>query len=188
MSQSVLSGLRSDHRLFAVLLDAAEDQIDALEGHRPADTALLKAIAGYFEDYPPAFHRPLEEVVYGHLACYMPAFAEDVYGLIDDHRDVAARTRAFREATERLDVHDPESRHQFAPVARDFIEHERIHLMAEEQLFFPYAERLLSRQQWAEVERAVDRQNVNAVLKATVGAFPQFQHMLTTSFLDRSRP
>src|SRR3954463_14980430 len=86
MSQSILSALRFDHRLFAALLDAAEAQVLALERHSAVDLPLLKSIAGYFEVYPDRHHHPFEEVIYGHLVCHMPRFAEDVYGLTADHQ------------------------------------------------------------------------------------------------------
>jgi hemerythrin-like domain-containing protein len=178
MSQSVLSCLKSDHHLFTVLLDAAAEQIDALEANGAADAALLKAIAGYFTNYPQTFHHPLEEVIYGHLACCMPGFADDVYGLVEDHKDVAERARAFRGATELLDAHDPSARRQYIRLARAFVEGERAHLTAEEQLFFPYAERLLSRQQWAEVERASDQRKTEDPIRSAITQFPEFRRIL----------
>jgi hemerythrin-like domain-containing protein len=186
MSQTILNTLRFDHRLFAALLDAAAAQVAALNTGGHADLGLLKAIARYFEDYPQRHHHPFEEVIYGHLVTQMPTFADDVYGLVADHRDVADRARVFREATEQLQIGDPRSLQRYLPIARDFIEHERAHLTAEEQLFFPYAERLLTRQQWGEVARTGDHTEASRTLADALRLYPDFQQVLAQTVPDRS--
>lgn len=169
---TIIPALQQDHRCFVILLDAAAREISALERGGPADLSLLRAIARYFEIWPHRYHHPLEESIYGHLICRMPQFAEKVYRLIDDHHDIADRAKVFSEATARADLKDIAGQKEFTELAGQFIENERAHLAAEEKSLFPYAQRLLTEEQWAEVAREASRREGHSCLSIAKADFP----------------
>ncbi len=149
-----LEKLRRDHVNFSRFLDAVASEAAAAVSGKHPNIALLRAIVGYFEDYPAKHHHPSEELIYGHLICRMPEGAGDVFKLLEEHRGLSERTAALRKAVDGLEENTA-SPDAFAREADQFVAEQRRHLISEESKFFRDAERFLTADQWAEIDRGL---------------------------------
>ena len=151
----VIERLSREHRNIEKLLAILERELEIFDrGDRP-DYGVIHAIVSYFKVYPEIYHHPQEDLVFAKLRIRDPAAAAKVGELAREHQKGAERLRRVAQAVDRV-LADPAIRRQYVDTAvRDFIEHERHHIMMEDRDFFPAALRALEPQDWAEIASAL---------------------------------
>ncbi len=152
----VVRMLRKEHTDMAILLDLLERQIAVFKQGGAADFGIVRGILDYYLSYPDLYHHPKEDLIYHRLHARAPEQAESVQGLLAAHDELAHLTRRFASATVDEMLHGGEvPREWFASLARKFIDTNRRHLATEEETFFPLALRVLTDQDWAEIDAQV---------------------------------
>jgi hemerythrin-like domain-containing protein len=151
----IIERLSREHRNIEKLLAILELELGVFDrGDRP-DYEVIRAIISYFEVYPEVYHHPQEDLVFAKLSARDPAAAVKVGDLAGEHQKVADRLQRFAHAIDKVLAGGDLLRQNVDTVVRDFVEHERRHMMMEERDFFPAALKALKPQDWTELASAV---------------------------------
>jgi hemerythrin-like domain-containing protein len=151
----IIERLSQEHRNIERLLTILERELEVFDrGDRP-DYEVIAAIISYFELYPEVYHHPQEDVVFAKLKLRDPAAAAKVGDLAREHQKGAERLRRVAHAVENVLADSEILRQDFDAIVRDFIEHERRHIMMEDRDFFPAALKALEPQDWTEIASAL---------------------------------
>jgi hemerythrin-like domain-containing protein len=119
------------------------------------DYEVVRAIISYFELYPEVYHHPQEEVVFDKLKIRDPAAAAMVGNLALEHQKGAERLRRVAQAIDSVLSDREVPRQNVDNIIRDFIDHERRHIVMEDRDFFPAALKALEPQDWTEIASAM---------------------------------
>jgi hemerythrin-like domain-containing protein len=156
----IIERLSREHRNIEKLLAILERELEVFDrGDRP-DYEVIRAIISYFEVYPEVYHHPQEDQVFARLRTRDPAAAAKIGDLAREHQKGAERLRRVAHAVDGVLADREVLRQDVDAIVRDFIEHERRHVMMEDRDFFPAALRALEPQDWIEIASAVsDRED-----------------------------
>lgn len=149
----VLDRLHKEHADLSRLLDALERQLDMFSAGQPVDYDIMGSILRYCLEYPDAVHHPKEDLIYGLVRVRDPGLAAAVGDLEEDHRRLASATRELAELIDRAHADVPVNRNHVHRLSRDFVSRYRTHIRREETQMFPAARRVLTDEDWAEVDR-----------------------------------
>ena len=151
----IMERLSQEHRNIERLLTILERELEVFDrGDRP-DYEVIGAIISYFELYPEVYHHPQEDVVFAKLKIRDPAAAAKVGDLAREHQKGAERLRRVAQAVEYVLADGEVLRQDVDTIVRDFIAHERQHMMMEDRDFFPAALKALKPQDWMEIASAL---------------------------------
>jgi len=151
----IIERLSREHRNIEKLLAILELELEVFgRGDRP-DYEVIRAIISYFEVYPAVYHHPQEDLVFAKLRARDPAAAVKVGDLAGEHQKGAERLRRVAHAVDNVLSDQEVLRQNVDTIVRDFIEHERRHMMMEDREFFPAAVKALKPQDWTELASAV---------------------------------
>lgn len=154
---AVIETLRADHVNMARLLHLVETEIGAFKAGTVPDYALLGDILDYLLNYPDLCHHPLENTIYRRLRRRVPAEADAVRELEDEHGKIAELTRRFAAAVHNVAAESQIPREAFIDLGNEFLDLMRRHMIAEETRFFPLALDNLGPSDWAEIEDKLAR-------------------------------
>ena len=147
----IIELLSREHRNIERLLGVLERELELFErGERP-DYEVVRAIISYFEVYPEVYHHPQEDLVFARLKTRDPAAAARVGDLAREHKKGSDRLRRVAQAVESVLMDQEVLRETVHATIRDFIDHERRHMMMEDRYFFPAALEALKPQDWTEI-------------------------------------
>jgi hemerythrin-like domain-containing protein len=147
----IIERLCQEHRNIETLLAVLERELEIFDrGDRP-DYDVIRTIINYFEVYPDLYHHPLEDLVFAKFKIRDPAAAAKVGNLTLEHQKGAERLRRAAQAVDGVLAGREILRQDVDTIVRDFIEHERRHIMMEDRDFFPAALKALEPQDWTEI-------------------------------------
>ena len=150
----VIDRLCQEHRNMEMLLVVLERELEIFDrGDRP-DYEVVRAVISYFELYPEVYHHPQEDLVFAKLKLRDPAAAAKVGNLALEHQKGAERLRRVAQAIDSVLTDREVLRQNVDNIVRDFIEHERRHIVMEDRDFFPAALKALEPQDWTEIASA----------------------------------
>jgi hemerythrin-like domain-containing protein len=95
----------------------------------------MRAVVSYFEVYPEVYHHPQEDLVFAKLRTRDPVAAAKVGDLALEHQKGAERLRRVARAVENVLADREILRQNVDTIVRDFITHERRHMMLEDRDF-----------------------------------------------------
>src|SRR5215468_9005607 len=151
----IIERLSREHRNIEKLLTILERELEVFDcGDRP-DYEVIRAIISYFEVYPEIYHHPQEDLVFAKLRTRDPAAAVKIGDLAREHQHGAKRLRQVAHAVDNVLADCEILRQSVDTIVRDFIEHERRHMLMEDRDFFPAALKALKPQDWTEIASAV---------------------------------
>jgi len=151
----IIELLSGEHRNIEKLLTVLERELEIFDrGGRP-DYEVIRTIISYFTVYPEVYHHPQEDLVFAKLKTRDPAAAARVGDLAGEHQKGADRLRRVAHAVDSVLVDEEVLRETVDAIIRDFIEHERRHMMMEDRYFFPAALKELKPQDWTEIASAL---------------------------------
>jgi hemerythrin-like domain-containing protein len=151
----IIERLSQEHRNIEKLLAILERELEVFDrGDRP-DYEVIRAVISYFEVYPEVYHHPQEDLVFAKLRTRDPVAAAKVGDLAREHYKGAERLRRVAHAVENVLADAEVLRQNVDTIVRDFITHERHHMMMEDRDFFPAALKALEPQDWTEIASAV---------------------------------
>ena len=147
----IIELLSQEHRNIERLLAVLERELEIFDrGGRP-DYEVIRAIVSYFEVYPEVYHHPQEDVVFAKLKLRDPTAAAKVGNLALEHQEGAERLRRVAQAVDSVLADREIFRQTVDHIVRDFIEHQRHHIMMEDRDFFPAALKALKPHDWTEI-------------------------------------
>lgn len=149
---AVIESLRADHVNMARLLHLVEVEVGMFEAGKVPDYALLGDILDYMLNYPDLCHHPAENLIYRRLRRRVPAEADAVRELEDEHAKIGESTRRFAAAVHNVATESQIPREAFIDLGNKFLDQMRQHMVAEETRFFPLALDNFGPHDWAEVE------------------------------------
>jgi hemerythrin-like domain-containing protein len=151
----IIDRLCREHRNIEMLLAVLERELEVFDrGDRP-DYEVVRAVISYFELYPEVYHHPQEDLVFAKLKIRDPAAAAKVGNLALEHQKGAERLRRVARAIDSVLADREVLRQNVDNVVRDFIDHERRHIVMEDRDFFPAALKALEPQDWTEIASAM---------------------------------
>jgi hemerythrin-like domain-containing protein len=151
----IIELLSREHRNIERLLAVLEHELEIFDrGDRP-DYEVVRAIISYFEVYPEVYHHPQEDLVFAKLKIRDPAAATNIGDLAREHQKGAVRLRRVAQAVDGVLADREVLRQTVDAIIRDFIEHERRHMMMEDRHFFPAAAKALKPEDWTEIAAAL---------------------------------
>src|SRR5262245_43337791 len=150
----IIERLRREHRNVERLLAVLERKLKVFKYAGHTDYEVLRAIIGYFALYPEVYHHPQEDLVFAKLKIRDPAAAAKVGDLAHEHRNGTERLQRAAQAVAGVLADSDVLRENVAKALRDFIEHQRRHMMMEDRDFFPAALKALEPQDWTEIASA----------------------------------
>jgi hemerythrin-like domain-containing protein len=151
----VLDRLHSEHADLSRLLDALELQLQLFSSGERVDYDMIGAMLRYCQEYPDAVHHPTEDLIYRAMKKRDPALARDVADLEDEHRVLAEKTRELADKIARAVAEQPVERSKVHELTNDFLARYRRHISREEAHMFPAAWRVLTEDDWAEIDRGL---------------------------------
>lgn len=169
--------LQEEHRNIAKLLNVLEQELKVFDRRERPDYEIFQAIIAYFQDFPDKCHHPKEDVVFQILKQRSPAVAGAVGDIEADHRLEAERLRRFAQMVEDILADQEIPRDSFHIAAEDFIDHQRRHMIKEDQLLFPAALDVLTPEDWAQIDARIDARK-DPMFDGTVEA--RFQNLHNT--------
>ena len=101
------------------------------------------------------YHHPQEDLVFAKLRERDPVAAAKVGDLAREHHTGAERLRGVAQAVRYVLADGEVLRQNVDTIVRDFIAHERHHMMMEDRDFFPAALKALTPRDWAEIASAL---------------------------------
>jgi hemerythrin-like domain-containing protein len=151
----IIDRLCREHRNIEMLLAVLERELEIFDrGDRP-DYEVVRAVISYFELYPEVYHHPQEDLVFAKLKIRDPAAAAKVGNLALEHKKGAERLRRVAQAIDSVLADREFLRQNVDNIVRDFIDHERRHIVMEDRDFFPAALKALEPQDWTEIASAM---------------------------------
>ena len=151
----IIELLAQEHRNIERLLAVLEHELDIFDRAERPDYEVIRAIIAYFEVYTEMYHHPQEDRVFARLKIRDPAAAAKVGDLAQEHKKGAERLRRLARAVDGVLASREVLRQDVDTIVRDFLEHERRHIMMEDRDFFPAALKALQPSDWAEIAGAL---------------------------------
>ena len=159
MSDAVLM-LRLEHGHQAKLLEILDNKVDRLERGEAVDLDLVASILDYFQSYDGTCHRPKENLIFQALRRRDPAAAESVSHLMEEHEGLTRATDDLTRWISELRNGNDIPTVRLAGELQQFRDFYRRHMEMEEKHFLPAALRVLSEDDWEEIDFDLfDRKN-----------------------------
>lgn len=150
----IIERLSREHRNIERLLAVLERELEVFDRGDKPDYEVIRAIISYFEVYPDLYHHPQEDLIFARLKARNPAVGEKIGDLAQEHRNGTERLHRVARAVDSVLADRELLRQDVDAIVRDFIEHERRHVMMEDRDFFPAALNVLQPEDWQEIAAA----------------------------------
>jgi hemerythrin-like domain-containing protein len=144
--------LHGEHRDVEKLLNVLEDELKVFDRRERPDYEVIQAIISYFQDYPDCCHHPKEDMIFDKLKARDPSAAKRVGDVEAEHRQETERLDRVARVVRNVLLDREIARQTFSDVMRDFIDHQRVHMVMEERTLFPAAANALRPEDWQEIE------------------------------------
>jgi hemerythrin-like domain-containing protein len=152
MTPAIITAINEEHRTIAKLLHLIDRQVTLFNDGEVADLDLLHLIMDYTLAYPDLYHHPKENAIFLKLKEREPAMAAAVDSLVEDHARMSEVSSKFAKLVEQLIADATMSRDVFVRAAMEYVDFQRGHMMREVGDVLPAAARLLTAEDWAELE------------------------------------
>jgi hemerythrin-like domain-containing protein len=149
--EQLMSGLRSDHRDMALLLDLLDAEIDRLAESGKPDYDLVWDIMLYMTEYPDVVHHPKEDIVYRHLKSLRPEIHTDLERVETDHQSIEESGLKLRNSIEAISIGANLNRDELIENFHHYSEQLREHMYWEETKLFSLADELKHFGDWSEI-------------------------------------
>lgn len=165
----VIGVLRREHANMAALLDTLEAELAELERAGSPDYDVIRGVINYFLSFPDIYHHPKENLIFARLVERDPRAAACIGDLRIEHERLSARSREFGAGLEAVNADEHTAAPSFLRWGHGFVVLQRQHMVMEEELFLPTAERVLNEADWLELHAAMTDHD-DPLLGEAVGA------------------
>ncbi len=147
-----IRALIEEHARMAKLLDLLEAQLAIYREGGIPDFDLMREVMDSTTSYPDRYHHPKEDLIFEKIREKGVAGADLANDLLEEHRKGEELSKRFAEALGNLALEAEIPRRRFEELAREYLAFNRAHMEKEEETFLPLAEKLLSDEDWAEID------------------------------------
>jgi len=171
--------LKSEHRLIERVLAVLERAVARMQAGETVRPGLFLDAADFIRQFADGSHHHKEEDVLFQvlIEAGMPMQGGPIAVMLAEHEQARAYTRALREAAERWTQGEEQAKTQVANAARGYAALLRQHIMKEDQVLFPMADRAVPHDEhdklvtaFLRVEPEAERASVHAKYTALTDA------------------
>jgi len=153
--------IRDEHLAISAVLYSLRYLVKEMRKGAAPNFALLRAILDYIVSYPDRWHHPKEDKYLFAAVRRHTREADNLIARLErEHQLGYPMVEDLKKHLVAFQAGDEAAREAFFAAADRYAELEWEHLRAEEEVFLPIAERVLSREEWAEIATAF-RENDN---------------------------
>jgi len=145
----------AEHANFSRLLDILQKELDAFHRGAQPNYDLMVDIVTYLRHFPDVHHHPREDVMFTRMAKLDPSLGVALERLRQEHRVIAAAGEELLKTLNEVTSGAVIARSVVESIAAMYLVYYRHHIAAEEEVVLPRAARLLSAEDWREVQAAV---------------------------------
>ena len=154
--KTALDVIRSEHRDIAAVLHGLQYLVrEVREGKRKPDFRVLRAMVHYIDTFPEKLHHPKED---RHLFARLRERTKEASEVLDQleaqHIHGAKLIRDLEQNLLRWEMGGPEDFGPFADEVERYSEFHWRHMRQEEEVVLPLAERVLTAEDWQEIDQA----------------------------------
>ena len=174
-SAAFMQRLRHDHAGLSRMLRAIDGMADRLVTEPDAVQPFLVEAFGYLLGYQHGFHHPREDRLFEKIRSKQPELSDTLARLAEEHATGEAETAALAdELAACTPRHLREKKGaRLAVRIQGYIRHARLHMRAEEAVFYARAEQVLSKSDWVDVIKDDGLQDPLADMTTLAGAYPE---------------
>jgi hemerythrin-like domain-containing protein len=156
MTHVTLRIIREEHAALSAMLRSI---LMLLAQHRRQHTlpdfSVLRAMLFYVDEFPEQRHHRKESALLFPMLRARTPLAQDVLAQLDaDHAHGEAHIRELEHALLGFEMMGQARQNEFEQAAQRYVDFYLAHMATEEQLILPLAERVLTAQDWAELDAA----------------------------------
>jgi len=151
--------LLEEHRNIEKLLLVLEQELNVFDHAESPDYEILQTVVEYFMEYPEKYHHPKEDIIFEKLKLRDPDAASGVGDVESEHQLETKRLSRLSHAIAEILAGREYPRQTFHSVVRDFVDHQRQHMIKEEKLLYPAAVKGLYAEDWAEIETRLNNKD-----------------------------
>ena len=155
----IIAQLRADHVNVTRLLNLLERQLEAVHEGTKSDFELMRDMMVYMTRYPDRHHHPKEDLIFRRLRERDASTRLLVETLLEEHKALAEKGAKFLDTLQHVADGAMIRREVLEAQGRDYVAFLRFHHDREEGEVFSLAERLLSDDDWAEIDRALEHRD-----------------------------
>ncbi len=148
---SIVGSLHQDHINSTKLIDVLEQQLIIFSRAEVPDYEMMQGVMEYFLEYPDLYHHPTEDLILRKMETRSWTAKDGFPDLRHEHQELAAMTRGFSTAIQDILLEAEIPREAFQQRARKFLDFYRSHIRKEEEVLFPAALKVLTKEDWAEI-------------------------------------
>ena len=148
---SIVGSLHQDHINSTKLLDVLEQQLVIFSRAEVPDYEMMQGVMEYFLDYPDLYHHPTEDLILSKVKTQGWTAKDGFPDLRHEHQELASMTRGFSTAIQDILQEVEMPREAFQQRAREFLDFYRSHIRKEEEIFYPAALMVLTKEDWVEI-------------------------------------
>lgn len=167
----IIELLSREHRNIERLLAVLEHELEVFDRADRPDYEVIRAIIAYFEVHTGLYHHPQEDQVFARLKLRDPAAAAGIGDLAREHQRGAERLRRVAQAVDGVLGGREMLRRDVDAIVRDFLDHERQHIVMEDRDFLPAAAKALTPHDWVEIASVQSRRKDPLFSDATEARF-----------------
>jgi hemerythrin-like domain-containing protein len=154
--RTALSVIRDEHRSLTAVLHGLWYLVDEVrEGRRQPDFTVLRAMVHYIDTFPEKLHHPKEN---RYLFARLRQRTNTANAVLDQleaqHFHGAKLIRDLGQALLHWEMGGQEDFASFAEEVERYVDFHRRHMQQEEQVVLPLAERVLTEEDWREIDAA----------------------------------
>ena len=153
---NVIKKLRTDHANMSRLLNELEAQLGLFHAGENPDYILMMDIMQYMSHYPDLFHHPKENFIFKRLIERDPSTRLVVKDLMQKHKTLAESGKQFADSLRTVLSEVLVEREAFEVQGRDYVRTLRRHIDVEESQVFPLAARVLTEEDWKDIDNAME--------------------------------
>jgi hemerythrin-like domain-containing protein len=144
-----LALLKDEHRSLAAVIHALQFLVRRMQEGKQVNKELLGSILHYLTRFPERLHHPAEDrYLFAPLRARTTEAAEVLDVLEQEHREGLQREAKLLDALNALNAGMPGATDAFATVVEAYANFYWAHMMREETIIVPLAERMLSEVEW----------------------------------------
>lgn len=153
----LLEKLRTDHENLEKILTLLTTQLDHFFAGRESNFDLKIELMEYLETYADQGHHPLENAIFRVAINRVGDQEELLERLQEQHQSLEQLTRQFRQSLENILQGGVMLRDELEVQGREFVALQRQHMSQEDKEVFPMLDRLMTEEDWQEVEKSIPR-------------------------------
>jgi hemerythrin-like domain-containing protein len=156
MSRPALQVIRDEHSAVSAVLRSMLQMMERDPDEQPERFFdVLRAMLFYIDEFPERRHHPKEsDLLFPKIARVAPELMPVIQRLEKDHVSGESRVRELQHLLLAWELLGDSRRAQFQEAARKYVEFYLTHMRTEEVELLPVAQKLLSEQDWAELNEA----------------------------------